>query len=97
MFIAAWLGLAPGWPVSDVDERITADELAAHVGATDDTVEAWTEVLIRTGIGELFDVISPSRGWLRVGAPVDGIHSLRADPTAAVFDALAALISRSRA
>lgn len=97
MFVSAWLGLAPGWPVSEVDERITADELARHVGASDDTVEAWTEVLLRTGNGELYDVISPSRGWLHLGAPVDGIHPLRAEPTAAVFDALAALISGARA
>lgn len=97
MFVSAWLDLAPGWPVSEVDERITADELAAHVRATDDTVEAWTDVLLRNGRGELYDVISPSHGWLHVEAPVDGIHPLRAEPTAAVFDVLAGLISRARA
>lgn len=97
VFVSAWLGLTPGWPVSEVDEGITVDELRTHLEATDDAVEPWTDVLLRTGRGELYDVISHSRGWLRIGAPVDGIHPLRAEPTASVFDVLAAVISRARA
>lgn len=96
-FVSAWLGLTPGWPVSEEDEQITVDELIAHVTAADPAVEPWTEVLVRGEAGELYDAISPSRGWLHLGPPVDGIHPLRAEPTAAVFDALAAFVSRVRA
>lgn len=96
-FVSAWLGLTPGWPVSEEGEEITAADLAAHVASDDPTVEPWTEVLIRSEGMELYDAISPSRGWLHLGAPVDGIHPLRAEPTAAVFDALAASVSRARA
>ncbi|MFF0910561.1 hypothetical protein ACFWZW_07720 [Microbacterium enclense] len=97
VFVAAWLGVTPAWPVSEPHEQIAADELAAHIGATDGAVEPWTEVLIRGDDGDLYDVVSPSRGWLRIGAPVDGIHSLRAEPTAVVFDRLALLSTRALA
>ena len=96
-FVSAWLGLTPGWPVSEEDEQITVADLAAHVAAADPAVEPWTEVLLRSEDGQLADAISPSRGWLHLGPPVDGIHPLRAEPTAAVFDALAASVSRARA
>lgn len=97
VFVAAWLGLAPGWPVSEPDEQATTAQLAAHIATTDGAVEPWTEVLIRSDDGDLYDVVSPSRGRLRVGAPVDGIHPLHAQPTAVVFDRLALLGDRARA
>lgn len=87
-FVSAWLGLTPGWPVSDIDETVSAEDLEAHFAPADPTVEPWTEVLIRGEGGDLYDAVSPSRGWLHVGAPVDGVHPLRAEPTAVVLGRL---------
>lgn len=91
MFVAAWLGLAPRWPVSEPDETISVEDLAAHFAADDAAVEPWTEVLIRGEGGDLYDAVSPSRGWLHIGAPVGGIHPLRAEPTAVVLERLLTL------
>lgn len=85
--IAAWVGLRPYWPFSDVGERVSSASLERHLAAEDDAeTEPWTELLFRDARGERYDVLSPSRGFLRVGAPVAGAHPVHADPSAALLD-----------
>ncbi|MGP3536616.1 hypothetical protein ACTU3I_17635 [Microbacterium sp. RD1] len=87
--LAAWAGVRPFWSVTDEDERVTPDELEAHVAATGgDGSEAWTGVLVRTPQGERYDVLSPSRGFLRIGPPTEAGHAVGAEPSGALFDLL---------
>lgn len=96
--VAAWIGVGPAWAVSDPDgETIPSAQLARHLDAAvaDGAPEPWTELLIRDARGDRYGAISPSRGFLRIGPPDGAGHTVRADPTSALFDHLLSACDRA--
>lgn len=84
--VAAWLGLRPAWGAGDAGETVSADDLERHVTSVDESVEPWTEILVRDPRGDRYGVWTPSRGYLRVGRPEGGVHTVDADVSGAWFD-----------